>query len=336
MGNMLNVPKVEMCCTAADTDVPEDMISPDLAQALFMHEVPVHVNATMEDEIGQAVASLKAERRKKENGQEEHAVRRQLLAAVQQDDAPAVLQFVADGVNSVDMGEAMRLAAGRGSSSVVRELVAVGLSVNEGVEGSGFTPLQLAAAGGHVVVCELLLDALADVHRQVDGITALSLARKMGNVEVEEVIERHVAALLMQDQGNAADETAQYRRAHVLPRVSAVLSEAVLQAGPLDDSVKEDVSYAEEVDSEIISNNAQNLLVEATRANVSEEAPGAADAASNAEAEEVGTALGGGTSAEEESQTKLEMRGDLKKELFFSSSSQPETKLEEESEMQPL
>ena len=56
---------------------------------------------------------------------------------------------------------------------------------------------ELAAAGGHVVVCELLLDALADVHkclgppffmskreaatavfRQVDGITALSLARK--------------------------------------------------------------------------------------------------------------------------------------------------------------
>lgn len=37
---------------------------------------------------------------------------------------------------------------------------------------------ELAAAGGHVVVCELLLDALADVHKQVDGITALSLARK--------------------------------------------------------------------------------------------------------------------------------------------------------------
>ena len=59
--------------------------------------------------------------------------------------------------------------------------------------GTGYTPLHLAAAGGHVVVCALLLDALADVHKQVDGITALSLARKMGNMEVEEVIERHVA-----------------------------------------------------------------------------------------------------------------------------------------------
>ena len=37
-----------------------------------------------------------------------------------------VLQFVADGVAAADMGEALRLAAGRGSASVVRELVAVG------------------------------------------------------------------------------------------------------------------------------------------------------------------------------------------------------------------
>lgn len=39
---------------------------------------------------------------------------------------PEVLQFVADGVAAADMGEALRLAAGRGSASVVRELVAVG------------------------------------------------------------------------------------------------------------------------------------------------------------------------------------------------------------------
>merc|ERR1712217_952985 len=130
------------------------------------------------------------------------------------------------------MGEGLRLAAHRGSASVVRELVAVGLCVNDGCLHTGFTPLQLAAASGHIVVCELLLDALADVHRPIGGATALSLARKMGNVEVEEVIERHVASLLLQDQGEGADEAAQYRRAHVLPRVSPVLSEAVLQALP--------------------------------------------------------------------------------------------------------
>merc|ERR1712217_395438 len=129
-------------------------------------------------------------------------------------------------------GEGLRLAAHRGSASVVRELVAVGLCVNDGCLHTGFTPLQLAAASGHIVVCELLLDALADVHRPVGGATALSLARKMGNMEVEEVIERHVASLLLQDQGDGADDAAQYRRAHVLPRVSPVLSEAVMQALP--------------------------------------------------------------------------------------------------------
>merc|ERR1712217_953228 len=130
------------------------------------------------------------------------------------------------------MGEGLRLAAHRGSASVVRELVAVGLCVNDGCPHTGFTALQLASASGHIVVCELLLDALADVHRPVGGATALSLARKMGNVEVEEAIERHVASLLLQDQGDGADDAAQYRRAHVLPRVSPVLSEAVLQALP--------------------------------------------------------------------------------------------------------
>merc|ERR1711920_365057 len=134
-------------------------------------------------------------------------------------------------MGTLDMGEGLRLAAHRGSASVVRELVAVGLCVNEGCPHTGFTSLQLAAAAGHIVVCELLLDALADVHQPIGGSTALSLARKMGHVEVEEGIERHVASLL-QEQGEGADDAAQYRRAHVLPRVSPVLSEAVMNALP--------------------------------------------------------------------------------------------------------
>merc|ERR1719210_1852713 len=82
--------------------------------------------------------------------------------AARQDDAPAMLQLVADGADLTDVSEALRLAAYRGSASVVRELVAVGLSVNVGDPHTGFAPLQLAAATGHLAVCELLLDALAD------------------------------------------------------------------------------------------------------------------------------------------------------------------------------
>jgi len=159
---------------------------------------------------------------------DKHAMlKRRLFVAVRCDDAPVILQLVADGVDLDAVGEALRLAAVRGSSAVLRELVAVGLGVNEACPHTGFTPLQLAAASGHVTACELLLDALADVHAPAAGHTPLSLARKMGHVEVEEAIERHVA-LLITDQGD--EDGAQHRRAHVLPRVSPDFSEAVLGA----------------------------------------------------------------------------------------------------------
>lgn len=164
-------------------------------------------------------------------------IRRQLLRAACNDDAPLTLQLVADGVDLGVVGEAMRLAAYRGSGCVVRELVAVGLSVSDPCPFTGMTSLQLAAASGHVLVCELLLDAMADVHRDGSrGPTAIALARKKGHVEVQEVIERHVAALLLagrgDDQEDGPGSASVYGRAHVLPRVSPVLTAAVLGAMP--------------------------------------------------------------------------------------------------------
>merc|ERR1719210_139863 len=151
--------------------------------------------------------------------------------AARQDDAPAMLQLVADGADLTDVCEALRLAAYRGSASVVRELVAVGLSVNEACPDTGMTSLQLAAGSGHILVCELLLDAMADPCAR--GPPAISLAREKGHVEVEEGIERHRAAMLLAGRGEDPEEGGQYRRAHVLPRVSPVLSEAVMQALPV-------------------------------------------------------------------------------------------------------
>merc|ERR1712232_1002843 len=124
-------------------------------------------------------------------------LRLHLLAATRSDDAPTVLQCVADGANNRDLAEALRLAAHRGSASVVRELVAVGFAANDVCPTTGFTPLQLASASGHLAACELLLDAMADVHKSVGGASALNLARKMGHADVEEVLERHAASLVL-------------------------------------------------------------------------------------------------------------------------------------------
>lgn len=169
-------------------------------------------------------------------------LRNRLLAAVRRDDAPGVLQHVADNGDSVDIGEALRLAAERGSACVVRELVAIGLTVDVGCPQTGFTPLHLAAANGHVSACELLLEALADVHLPVacggNSMTALTLARAKGNLEVEEVIEQHMTKLILPPEPlpDCIDvEEPILTRANVLPRISPFLSEAILcnlRSGP--------------------------------------------------------------------------------------------------------
>jgi len=204
----------KVCCNSSEDAHTHDMISPAQPQGIFLKER----SEVTEDDNG--------EQRRGRND----SLRVKLLGATRRDDAPTVLQFVADGADIATTGEALRLAAQWGCASVVRELVAVGLSVNDGCPRTGFTPLQLAAASGNLTVCELLLDALADVHKSRGGSTALSLARKMGNMEVEEVLERHVASLVGGDDVEGEEASQMSRRAHVLPRVSPELSEAVLQS----------------------------------------------------------------------------------------------------------
>mmetsp|Transcript_129336 Transcript_129336/g.258233 ORF Transcript_129336/g.258233 Transcript_129336/m.258233 type:complete len:259 (+) Transcript_129336:79-855(+) len=217
------------CCYSQHEDFYMDTVTPQsLTQTMFprllQHQAAAEANPETEEEVevpAKCTTVAKAER----------AARNQLLHAVRQDDAPRVLTFVADGTSFDVMGEALRLAAYRGSASVVRELVAVGLSVNVGDPHTGFAPLQLAAATGHLAVCELLLDALADAQRSVDGASAATLAKKMGHSDIEDVLDRHMATLLLEEQGEGTTNIS-LQHSHVLPRVSPVLSQAMLEAMP--------------------------------------------------------------------------------------------------------
>jgi len=220
------------CCHSPNEEREHsmDMINPQsITQTMFprhvQHQVAVEANPETEEEVEvlakHAVVAKAA-----------GVARTQLLTAVRQDDAPRVLTFVADGTSFELMGEALRIAAYRGCASVVKELVSVGLSVDVGDPHTGFAPLQLAAATGHLAVCELLLDALADVQRSVDGATAAMLARKMGHLDVEYILEQHMAALLVEEHGGEGTTDTALQQSHVLPRVSPVLSQAVLDVMP--------------------------------------------------------------------------------------------------------
>eukprot|EP00930_Biecheleria_cincta_P028359 TRINITY_DN19791_c0_g3_i1.p1 TRINITY_DN19791_c0_g3~~TRINITY_DN19791_c0_g3_i1.p1 ORF type:complete len:421 (+),score=88.56 TRINITY_DN19791_c0_g3_i1:36-1265(+) len=161
---------------------------------------------------------------------EKHAKSRQLISAACEDNAPLVLELFAEeggAVQMTEMHKALSLACGRGSLNVVRELVAIGLDVNCSADSSGMRPLHLAASSGHVGVCEFLLDALADANCRVKGLNALDLARKLGQDEAAQVIEKYLASLVNPAayEGDPAS-----RRAIVLPRVSAVLTEVILKS----------------------------------------------------------------------------------------------------------
>lgn len=152
----------------------------------------------------------------------------QLVFAAVDDNAPLILEmFSEDAVHTSELQKVLSLACGRGSMNVVRELVAIGLDVNFASDASGMKPLHHAACAGHLGACEFLLDALADPSAEVRGQNALDLARRSGQEEAAQAIEKHMSALL---NPSAYDGDLATRRAIVLPRVSAVLTEVVLKS----------------------------------------------------------------------------------------------------------
>jgi len=222
------------CCTTSEPNAfAFDMVNPQgtCQEVVKELQLPIALGVTDEEPPSQEMDVLIAARQwsRRHNTS---TLPPKLLQAVKKDDGPAVLQYVADGTDFEEMGEALRLASHRGSAAVVRELVAVGLTVNKLCPHTGFAPVHLAASCGHLLVCELLLDALADVQQRVGGQenapTAMSIARKMGNLEIEEVMEQHLARQLLEQQGELGD-LLESTRLHVLPRVSHGLSTVVMR-----------------------------------------------------------------------------------------------------------
>eukprot|EP00930_Biecheleria_cincta_P056463 TRINITY_DN4257_c0_g1_i4.p1 TRINITY_DN4257_c0_g1~~TRINITY_DN4257_c0_g1_i4.p1 ORF type:complete len:262 (+),score=57.98 TRINITY_DN4257_c0_g1_i4:36-821(+) len=159
---------------------------------------------------------------------------RQLTAAVMDDNAVALIELFSEQIAVSEMHKALALASGCGSINVVRELVGMGLSVNARDHVSGYSPLHMAACGGYIDICDILLDALADANCQLKGITPVCLAQKTGNTEIKELMEKHLAALA--PEGHESGETAANKRNQVLPRISAVLTEIVMKSDLHEDS----------------------------------------------------------------------------------------------------
>merc|ERR1712083_966430 len=123
------------------------------------------------------------------------------------------------------MREAFHLAAHYGAIAVVKELVAIGLTVNQGCLRQGLTPLHLAIAAGHHHVCEVLLDAFADVNViAFSGETPHSMSIVAGHAEIVEAISKQLEA-------RKTDDSQLWRCvSQSTPRAPPYLLEAILDS----------------------------------------------------------------------------------------------------------
>eukprot|EP00928_Gymnodinium_smaydae_P033654 TRINITY_DN24048_c0_g1_i1.p1 TRINITY_DN24048_c0_g1~~TRINITY_DN24048_c0_g1_i1.p1 ORF type:complete len:253 (+),score=57.72 TRINITY_DN24048_c0_g1_i1:70-828(+) len=164
--------------------------------------------------------------------------RARLLSAVKAGDAPVVLQLISKEGDLALCHDALRFACHRGSTSVVRELLGIGVSMNCICPKTQLTPIHLAAAAGHATVCEMLLDAQADVEHVVGGKNVLALLRHSGHADIEEAVIRHLAT----NAQGGEDKDGSYAsfRNYVLPRGAPYLETALKHTFNVEKDDKKD------------------------------------------------------------------------------------------------
>ena len=108
-------------------------------------------------------------------------------------DAAAELLKYKQGIDSLDLNEAMLIAAGMGHIDIVKDMIQMRLSVN--VTGlNNRTPLMAAVKFGRVDTVRLLLENGSDPTLQdADGGTALKVAQDQGNKEIIGLLEKALA-----------------------------------------------------------------------------------------------------------------------------------------------
>ena len=113
----------------------------------------------------------------------------------------------AEGMTQADLNVALRLSARRGDAAQVCEMLRRGAEVNDDLSGTEFTALQEAVSGGHLAAAELLLANGANVNARKEGTgpSPLDLAARAENAEIAAVL-RAAAGRCFLESGGLCEE----------------------------------------------------------------------------------------------------------------------------------